>query len=229
VFTISQSNTSNVATTNYSFLLPNGANLLISLLLFLQPINVSFAGTTTTYASNTLKLAIRIEDWSFVALTNLLVVTIDVTGFSPSLVGKCDNASENGSDEQGSLRWFTIQSGPYVLYGQMLNVGVLDGRNRALLFSRNSTTSEIRVKMPHFWSYAGKNTVLSPFILLIANISTDLDPNFSVLLDEPSHTGCDYDLDSNPSKRLLYYPIIVGIIVGFFVVLVLVFIFVRHR
>jgi hypothetical protein len=111
----------------------------------------------------------------------------------------------------------------------MLNIGVLDGRNRALTFSRNSTTSEIRVRMPHFWSYTGKNTVLSPFILLIANIFADLDPNFSVLLDEPSRTGCDYDLDSNPSKRSLYYPIIVGIVVGFFVVLVLVFIFVRHR
>jgi hypothetical protein len=143
-------NTSTVATTNYSASLPNGANLLISLLLFLQPTNISFAGASTTYASNTLKLTIRIEDWPFAALTNSLVVSIAVIGFSLSLVGKCNNTSENGSNEQGSLRWFTIQSGAYTLYGQMLSVGVLDGRNRALTFSRNSTTSEIQIQMPHF-------------------------------------------------------------------------------
>jgi hypothetical protein len=121
----------------------------------LKPTNISFAGTTTTYASNTLKLAIHIENWPFAALANSLVVVIAVTGFLPSLIGKCNNASENGSDEQGSLRWFTIQSGAYTLYGQMLSVGVLDGRNRALTFSRNLTTSEIQIQMPHFWSYAG--------------------------------------------------------------------------
>jgi len=57
VFVILQSNTSNVATTNYSTSLLNSAHLLISLLLFLQPTNILFAGTTTTYASNTLSIS----------------------------------------------------------------------------------------------------------------------------------------------------------------------------
>jgi hypothetical protein len=76
-FDISQSNSS-ITITYYSSLLPNSAHLLISLLLFLQLTNISFAGTTTTYASNTLKIAIGIKNWLFTALDNSLVVTMDV-------------------------------------------------------------------------------------------------------------------------------------------------------
>jgi hypothetical protein len=142
-FDIFQSN-SNITITNYSSLLLNGAHLLISLLLFLQSTNISFAGTTTTYASNTLKIAIHIENWPFTTLNNSLVVTIDVSQMSPLVLSECNNGIQNKSDnKQNSLWWFAIQSSSYTLYGQMLSVGVLDGRNRALLFSHNSTTSKI--------------------------------------------------------------------------------------
>jgi hypothetical protein len=53
------------------------------------------------------------------------------------IFGQCGNArnkTDSGSDEQGSLHWFTIQSRPYSLYSQFLNVGVLDGRNHTLSF-----------------------------------------------------------------------------------------------
>jgi hypothetical protein len=119
-FAIYQLNTSNVATTNYSASLPNGAHLLVSLLLFLQPTNITFAGVPTTYASNILKLAIHIEDWPFAALANSLIVVMSVSQLSPSIISQCDSSSHgygSGSDEQGSLQWFTIQSGPYTLYG----------------------------------------------------------------------------------------------------------------
>jgi hypothetical protein len=82
----------------------NGAHLLISLLLFLQPTNILFAGTTTTYASNTLKITIGIENWLFTALDNSLVVTMDVSQMSPLVLSECNNGIQNKSNnKQGSL------------------------------------------------------------------------------------------------------------------------------
>jgi len=84
--------------------------LLISLLLFLQPTKVLFAGSTMTYASNTLKLAIHIKDWPFATLANSLVIGFPITQLL-LIFGQCGNEhnqTESGSDKQGSLRWFTI-------------------------------------------------------------------------------------------------------------------------
>jgi hypothetical protein len=89
VFDFVQHNTSNIAATNYSSSLPNGAQLLISLLLFLQPTNITFTGTTTTYVSNTLKLAIHIKNWPFAALSNSLMIAIGVTQLSSSIFSQC--------------------------------------------------------------------------------------------------------------------------------------------
>jgi hypothetical protein len=177
VFDFIQHNTSNIACTNYSASLPNGARLLISLLLFLQITNVSFAGTTTMYASNTLKFTIRIEDWPFATIANSLAVAIAVTGFSSSLVSKCNNVSENGSDEQGSLRWFTIQSGPYTLYGQLLNVGVLDGRIERSLSRGIQPPARFELGC-HTFGLMQVGHFYSPFIFLIADIFCRLGPQF---------------------------------------------------
>lgn len=71
---------------------------------------MEFAGVSTKYKSNNVKLAISISNWPFYMLSNTLVISLDsVYTQSSDSSNECVNKQEN---EDENLRWFlaTIDS-----------------------------------------------------------------------------------------------------------------------
>lgn len=64
-----------------------------------------FAGTTTTFSANTIKLAINVKNWPFYSLSNQLEIVFESNEKQNSGGDAC---FQNESDEQGNLRWLMV-------------------------------------------------------------------------------------------------------------------------
>jgi hypothetical protein len=85
-----------------------------SVYIFKQSSTIEFAGTSTTYAANSMKISITVQSWPFYALSNSLAIVMDA-GFSNA--GKtCINYY---ADQNTNLKWYTIAVGDVVLYPEV--------------------------------------------------------------------------------------------------------------
>jgi hypothetical protein len=75
---------------------------------------IDFAGNTTIYASNTIKINVIVQRWPFYALTNSLAVIFNST---KNLQKNC---AKEFVDDNGNLRWVTVSLGDLSLYPQEL-------------------------------------------------------------------------------------------------------------
>jgi hypothetical protein len=76
---------------------------------------MSFAGTISTFAPNTLKISVAIQNWPFLALTNSLAIIFDAGASANSQNSKlCLNAQASGNS--GSLQWLLASIGDVSWY-----------------------------------------------------------------------------------------------------------------
>lgn len=138
-----------------------------------QSTEVEFAGTTTLYSQNTVKMNAIIHNWPFYSLSNSLSLVMQ--SGSPN---NDDDICVSQELDNDRLRWFMITVGEISLYqlflkyifvfiiiivfltkgsyGQYLENAIVDGRSRQVKFSLNpGDDNTIQAILPHFWSYAG--------------------------------------------------------------------------
>eukprot|EP00026_Physarum_polycephalum_P000363 Phypoly_transcript_00363.p1 GENE.Phypoly_transcript_00363~~Phypoly_transcript_00363.p1 ORF type:complete len:599 (+),score=58.14 Phypoly_transcript_00363:3228-5024(+) len=187
----SSSTTNNKQFTS-SVTLNNGAYLELMILDIEDPTTVTFATTSTNFASKTIKLAAQIRNWPFSALQNSLALILDPVASDNG--ASCVNTQK---DENDNLKWVTINYGGISLYGQFTDKMIVDGIFRQVSFKFESTNT-ISALIPHFW------------------VNAVLDPAFSVLLD-PNNKNCG---KSDNKKWVKIVAIVVPICVVFVVLLV---------
>eukprot|EP00026_Physarum_polycephalum_P005781 Phypoly_transcript_05819.p1 GENE.Phypoly_transcript_05819~~Phypoly_transcript_05819.p1 ORF type:complete len:186 (+),score=18.62 Phypoly_transcript_05819:1180-1737(+) len=122
---------------------------------------MTFAGVTTRYAKNTIKLSVEISSWPFLNLQNSLHVNMN------SGVAGAVSCTKKNTDSSNSLRWFMVVVNDTSLYGQFLDKAEIDTKIRNISFVLKDEQT-IAAVLPHFWEYAS------------------LDPQFSLLLKDPS-------------------------------------------
>ena len=71
-----------------------------------------FAGNTTTFASNTIKVNVRIQRWPFKSLGNSLSISIDSNSEEDQ---RNSNCVDSFSSVDG-LKWITVTIGRVTLY-----------------------------------------------------------------------------------------------------------------
>eukprot|EP00026_Physarum_polycephalum_P000961 Phypoly_transcript_00962.p1 GENE.Phypoly_transcript_00962~~Phypoly_transcript_00962.p1 ORF type:complete len:1230 (+),score=107.09 Phypoly_transcript_00962:136-3825(+) len=149
---------------NYTSTLDNGATLSVIIAQIEQSTTITFAGVTTTYPQHTLKVSLSINKWPFTALSNTLAITFGSSAESSKI--SCTKQSEDGDN---TLRWIMVVVDDVALYGQFLDKALIDGRVQKIAYYLNENKTVTAV-LPHFWDTAG------------------MDPDFSVLLADPSAT-----------------------------------------
>lgn len=148
----------------YNTTLENLAGLSVTIYEFQDDVtNITFAGTTTSYAKNSLKLSVEIGAWPFRGYQNSLIL-IFTTGAQTTGAG-CQQV--NSFSGEGSLQWFSINIEGTTMYGQFEQNAIVDGIIRPISFSLGSNDTTVAAKISHFWNYAV------------------IDPSFSVLLEDP--------------------------------------------
>jgi len=161
-FSISQSEGTNVSTDVTFFgALPNDANITLFIRLFSATTNVTFAGDTTAFAPNTIKLSITVVNWPFRSVQNSLAFILGSD--TKQQTSKCN--VDSGTDSSGNLQWFTITLNSTSMYGKFMDTALLDNKTRTVTFSLNEDNS-VTASIPHFWEQA------------------EIDPSYSVLLGE---------------------------------------------
>eukprot|EP00026_Physarum_polycephalum_P008337 Phypoly_transcript_08419.p1 GENE.Phypoly_transcript_08419~~Phypoly_transcript_08419.p1 ORF type:complete len:234 (+),score=41.91 Phypoly_transcript_08419:794-1495(+) len=160
-----------------------------------QETTITFAQNSSTYAFNTIKLAIQIRLWPFRSLRNSLSIVFSSpqTSLSTSLCSQIDS----NKDENNNLKWFAININGSTLYGQFLDSSIVDGNIRNVNFTLNSDYT-VSATLPHFWS----NAVV--------------DPSFSVLLgDKPKNCASDLKKGGKDIKKIIaiVVPIVVVVVV----------------
>lgn len=75
---------------------------------------MNFAGINSTYDETKVKIAFKIQNWPFLALSNLLSITMD-SGVENNNNGD-ESCVNGGTDESGNLMWFMIYVGDLSLY-----------------------------------------------------------------------------------------------------------------
>lgn len=79
---------------------------------FAEQTQLEFAGTTTSFAPNTLKISIEISRWPFLALANSLAIVLDSSGTTNTQNG-CTKSQVN---DNGDLQWILVVMGELSLY-----------------------------------------------------------------------------------------------------------------
>eukprot|EP00026_Physarum_polycephalum_P003519 Phypoly_transcript_03532.p1 GENE.Phypoly_transcript_03532~~Phypoly_transcript_03532.p1 ORF type:complete len:603 (+),score=53.04 Phypoly_transcript_03532:570-2378(+) len=164
----------------YSTLLSNRANLLITFIQFNESGDYSFNNISTHYPANTLKLNVKISDWPFAQLTNFLNVVFD--NFVVS--AEKDNTCVEQQKTSASLIWVQLTLNGIAVYAQFDPSAIVDGRNRSISFTLQTDNSVVAT-LPHFWDFS------------------ELDPLYSVLLSPESDNGCSSKSSNHTSKKVI--------------------------
>eukprot|EP00026_Physarum_polycephalum_P000497 Phypoly_transcript_00498.p1 GENE.Phypoly_transcript_00498~~Phypoly_transcript_00498.p1 ORF type:complete len:1086 (+),score=101.31 Phypoly_transcript_00498:1345-4602(+) len=178
--------------TLYNTSLPNGAVILVHLVVVLQDSAFSFANQLIHVSEDSVKYSMEIWNWPFVAYNNKLKVTMESTGRSNQFNNDCVGVTPQ-TDQSDNLLWIKVTLNGVVLYGKFSNVAEIDSVAKVVQFSYNETSALIETLVPFFWEQAV------------------FDPNFQVLLDPTSNDPC-YDLAK--SKTKFNEGKITGIVVG---------------
>jgi hypothetical protein len=192
----------------YNAALPNGAALVISLIVYNTSQSVVFANQTMFVQAQTVKVTVNITNWSFSSLKNTLAVVFDSSfqGSSSAGSSNCNLQSQQSDDAIGALQWIQIQLNNTILYGQFLPKALVDMKPKILTsnYVENSmkTGGEVYMISPHFWD------------------SLVIDPNYSILVDDSSSSNngdsgdcSNLDLNSEQQKSLPK-TMLIGIVVG---------------
>eukprot|EP00026_Physarum_polycephalum_P001796 Phypoly_transcript_01799.p1 GENE.Phypoly_transcript_01799~~Phypoly_transcript_01799.p1 ORF type:complete len:509 (+),score=43.80 Phypoly_transcript_01799:1579-3105(+) len=164
-FTLNQNTNETYTLYNYSALLENGASLDIIVWIFNASTPIDFAGNTTVYAQNTIKINVIVQSWPFYALANSLAVIFNSTKSEQK------NCAKDFVDDSGNLRWVAVSLGDLSLYGQFDDKSIIDGRVRSTSYVLNSDYS-VSAILPHFWDFA------------------EMDPSYSLLVADQTTRGC---------------------------------------
>jgi len=179
------------------------ATIIVLFQHFLRPTAVSFANSTTTMATDTIKLTIKVLNWPFQSAENSLVFLLGIQDELANVAGLKDCQFNAG----GGLQWLTLTSGDVALYAQFNDKVVVDGTIGYTSFNLNNDGT-ISVHVPHFLR------------------EMELDPDLSVLITN------DRENDKTPSNRhssgLTRNTYIIIFVPVAFVVLVLAVFFVRY-
>jgi len=182
---------------NYTATLENGALLNIVLYeLEEDTTSIDFAGITTVYPANTIKLSVNIQGWRFTNLKNSLEIIIDAQAGQGQ---GCVNSQSTSS----SLLWFMIYVGKISLYGQFASNAILDGRVRNITFGLNEDNT-ISAILPHFWDYS------------------EMDPQFSVLLGDTNRGTCEND-QKGVNKKVIAIVVPIVVVVVLLVILIVIY------
>eukprot|EP00026_Physarum_polycephalum_P002699 Phypoly_transcript_02707.p1 GENE.Phypoly_transcript_02707~~Phypoly_transcript_02707.p1 ORF type:complete len:863 (+),score=100.25 Phypoly_transcript_02707:263-2590(+) len=183
---------------NYSKTLENHATLHVIIWQIQETTTLTFAGNTTTFGPNTLKINVKIENWPFLALPNSLAIVLDSNAKNQEN-GGCVNSH---SSDSGNLLWILVVVGKESLYGQFLDTAIVDDRVRKITYALLPDQT-IQATLPHFWSYA------------------EMDPNFNVLLGDSNTGPCKSKKNNN--KLLALYIVVPVVAVALVVIAFLVF------
>eukprot|EP00026_Physarum_polycephalum_P014446 Phypoly_transcript_14960.p1 GENE.Phypoly_transcript_14960~~Phypoly_transcript_14960.p1 ORF type:complete len:300 (+),score=45.21 Phypoly_transcript_14960:30-902(+) len=177
---------------NYSIKLENDAYLSILVRQFEEPsTSYEFAGVASTFPAHTLKVNVVVQKWPFLNLAHSLSIVFDSPNNEAST---CFD-----EDQSGSLRWFVVEVDQVALYGQLLNKSLVDGRVRSASFYYSESEKTLSAVLPHFWDYA------------------ELDPSYSVLLDDKT-----YDQACRHKKKKINTTLIYAIVIPVVVVIILI-------
>jgi len=147
--------------------LDNGANLEIYIWQFTSDTSINFANSSVACPANTIKLGLQIQNWPFRNTRNSLEVVLDSQARTNS--GISCNQTDSQSDENGNLRWFTINIDGVIMYGQFLDKAELDGAVRVITFQLDKENNVVTATIPHFWDYA----VIDPsYAVLIGDVAS---------------------------------------------------------
>jgi len=151
----------------------------VKIRLFSVTTNVTFAGETTAFAPNTIKLSITIQNWPFSSLEHSLAFIL--RSDTKEETSKCN--VDSGTDSSGNLQWVTVTINSTSMYGKFMDTALLDNKTRTVTFSLNEDGS-VTGSIPHFWEQA------------------EIDPSYSVLLGE-RRDSCGSNND-NSIKSVIY-------------------------
>eukprot|EP00026_Physarum_polycephalum_P002376 Phypoly_transcript_02382.p1 GENE.Phypoly_transcript_02382~~Phypoly_transcript_02382.p1 ORF type:complete len:938 (+),score=119.17 Phypoly_transcript_02382:92-2815(+) len=194
-FTLATVNSGLNIISNYSAKLENLAMVNVIVWQFGEKsTDITFAGTTTSYAAKTLKLSVTIQNWPFYALANSLAIVMDSGGSS----GNQNACVSDKTDESGSLQWVLFVINDLSLYGEFEAKAEVDYRIQTVTYTLDKANNTITATLPHFWEIA------------------DMDPHFSVLIGDTTATDqCGNIIKKgNSNKKIIeiVVPIVVGLV-----------------
>jgi hypothetical protein len=78
---------------------------------------LTFAGNTTTFAANTIKINLVVQNWPFYALANFLSIVMDANVTTSNMnPDNCGNLPVVSQSDVGNLRWITVDVAGVTLY-----------------------------------------------------------------------------------------------------------------
>lgn len=150
----------------FSSKLPNSAVVTVIFHVFNEPkSNYTFYNQTYTYKKNTLKLSVKVENWTFASTSDTLRVNIENNATNTILNGDVAQV-ERSYDSGGSLNWMQISLNGLSEYVRFIPYAYVDDRKRYIQFTEEDNM--IIATLPSFVKYAV------------------MDPDFSVLVSQDS-------------------------------------------
>jgi len=208
-FEYSQSATTNSSIWEYSVVLPNGAQVVVTMYLYNTTTTVTFANAFQELLPNQLKLSAKITHWPFASIQNkfeLLMV---------SSVGDGSGVISAIEDSQGALSSFQMVVDGVPLYGQFFPFALLDNRPYTL-----STT----------YTPGGNSIVITSSTPVFLS-ELVIDPNFAVLLETSSppqsNTNSPTNINNSVSKSVIIAVVVS--VVGGVILIVAAFLFLFPR
>ncbi|GAM22391.1 hypothetical protein SAMD00019534_055660, partial [Acytostelium subglobosum LB1] len=157
---------------------------------------LSFAGQTTTYTPNSLKMTVDISGWSFKSNLNTLRVVMQKDGSLNNATNVCAGSqSVVEIDKLNNVQFLKVTNKNGVeLFGRFLPFALSDGRpsfSRNEIINTTDTTTLIGINLPQCQHCI-------------------IDPDFSVLVDQDTRDAC---ADRSSSSNKWKIPVIVVVTV----------------
>ncbi|KAF2070728.1 hypothetical protein CYY_007958 [Polysphondylium violaceum] len=179
-------------------------NVSVSIQYFDKDENITFAGELLNMNQYSIKYSINITSYSFTNSLNQLQLIMKVSLESQQNQG-C-SALESGNTTVTNSEYVKLQVDDHSLYGRFIKRSIIDGRiasvTNNLLPNYNGESNQFN----NINSYIGIN--VRSYRQLV-----QLDPDFSVLIDQRPAADNDNSVCSSKSKKLST-PQLIGIIIG---------------
>ncbi|EFA80710.1 hypothetical protein PPL_06296 [Heterostelium album PN500] len=165
---------------------------------------VEFAGETTMYPANTLKLSIEVSNWNYSdRLNHLRVVMVTQIAMMAPPTG-CESTAPKqdiGTDDKSNIKFIKLTINDRSFYGRFLSVGLADKTpvtaiNEIISNNDNYTDTVIGISIPYCTECV-------------------VDPDFSVLLntgEDNSGQGCNGGSSKARPSKTMMIAIIVSVV-----------------
>jgi len=170
------------------------------------PVNITFASQIFTMNPYSLKYSVNISEYSFSSSLNTLQLVLLASIETEDNSDEC-SSKQFGDTVESDSEYIKMQVNDHSLYGRFIKRGVVDGRiktvtNTQLDNQYNSISTQSQIQ-----SYIGINI---PFY----KKSVELDPDFSVLIDNRPASNDDNAICGGEKKSKLTSAQLAGIIIG---------------